>query len=515
MNLFIQKILYTIFNLVLYLVLVAFLICNILFCPKEEFFSIKSSSNTCTVFKVLLLVYFVSILFFIGLTLIASYITKIRSRKIIDTPDDITEESRIVIFVPVYSESKEKLIETIMSTRLDTVAVERKLLVVIVDGYNYGETIIGIKEILLVNNYHMSSSDIFEMYTGSVENLDFLLIIKKENKGKKDSFLILQKLLLIVKTRTLFYDPDIIAEAVYSELDEETFTKLLMSDYTLMLDTDTQYNKDALELLVNCLDRDHNVAAVCGQTLVTNPLDSIWTLGQVFEYWITHYTLKSVESVYGKVLVLSGCFSLYRNDIISDPKLIDSYTGETNSLEKENLYMSNVYKFGEDRLLTNLIIQQYPESHIRYLENAECKTHVPVSLSSLMRQRRRWTNSMISCHIKLLAEMGNIKTKKWWTKILLVLLLVYETCIALVLPLAMLVGYAFAIYFITSIFLSGSANIYQIISSIVFFCIPIVWCIFLGNVKMIFFSSVFMFIQPVTSIVIPFYSIWKSDDVSW
>lgn len=54
-------------------------------------------------------------------------------------------------------------------------------------------------------------------------------------------------------------------------------------------------------------------------------------MSQYYEYYITHYTLKALENIFGNVLVLSGCFALYRSNILINKKLIQMYSEEDNS----------------------------------------------------------------------------------------------------------------------------------------------------------------------------------------
>jgi chitin synthase len=60
------------------------------------------------------------------------------------------------------------------------------------------------------------------------------------------------------------------------------------------------------------MKNDTTIMGLCGETRITNKLDSFWTAIQVYEYFISHHFGKSFESVFGGVTCLPGCFSMYR-----------------------------------------------------------------------------------------------------------------------------------------------------------------------------------------------------------
>ncbi|ORX82890.1 hypothetical protein K493DRAFT_307720 [Basidiobolus meristosporus CBS 931.73] len=107
------------------------------------------------------------------------------------------------------------------------------------------------------------------------------------------------------------------------------------------------------------LEKDPKLSGVCGETKVENRTQSYITMIQVFEYFLTHCLLKSFESFYANVLVLSGCFTIYRlkrhsvnpdtgkkevRPAVLDPRIMRDYMAEPKLMREHNLLT-----IGEDR----------------------------------------------------------------------------------------------------------------------------------------------------------------------
>ena len=62
-------------------------------------------------------------------------------------------------------------------------------------------------------------------------------------------------------------------------------------------------------------------------------------------------------------------------------------------MEIKTLHEKNLYKLGEDRMLTTLLLKEFPRMNLKYVPEAHCYTIVPDTFSVLLSQRRRWVNS--------------------------------------------------------------------------------------------------------------------------
>ncbi|KAK9670770.1 hypothetical protein K7432_017501 [Basidiobolus ranarum] len=130
-------------------------------------------------------------------------------------------------------------------------------------------------------------------------------------------------------------------------------------EYVLVADADTFIRPTGLDILVQALEKDPSLSGVCGETKVENRTQNYITMIQVFEYFLTHCLLKSFESFYANVLVLSGCFTIYRlkrhsvdpvtgkeevQPAVLDPRIMRDYMAEPKLMREHNLLT-----IGEDR----------------------------------------------------------------------------------------------------------------------------------------------------------------------
>src|SRR5204862_5524205 len=83
---------------------------------------------------------------------------------------------------------------------------------------------------------------------------------------------------------------------------------------TVAIDADTVLAPDAIERLLPAFDRPR-VAAACGLVLPRR-VRSIWERGRYIEYLFAFTYYKQVQECYGKPLISSGCFSMYRTALL-------------------------------------------------------------------------------------------------------------------------------------------------------------------------------------------------------
>jgi chitin synthase len=75
----------------------------------------------------------------------------------------------------------------------------------------------------------------------------------------------------------------------------------------------------------------------------------------------------------------------------------------------ETLHEKNLYKLGEDRMLTTLMLQKWSRMNLKYVPEAHCYTIVPDEFMVLLSQRRRWINSTFHNMLYLLSvNLGGI-----------------------------------------------------------------------------------------------------------
>jgi cellulose synthase/poly-beta-1,6-N-acetylglucosamine synthase-like glycosyltransferase len=161
---------------------------------------------------------------------------------------------------------------------------------------------------------------------------------------------------------------------------------------------------------------------------------------------------------------------------------------------------------GEDRYLSTLILRTFPEYDTVYVPAAVCTTSVPESLSVLMDQRRRWTNSLIHCHVDHMIHPPKFPTSRqtffFFTVIFLELWMVF------MLPELIACG-----FFFLFISLARGMSTLSIVLTCIFLCIPLFVATFTGRWRQYFYWFTFFCGIPVFSIAIPVWSLWQLDNV--
>lgn len=88
----------------------------------------------------------------------------------------------------------------------------------------------------------------------------------------------------------------------------------IRTEFVMAIDADTTLAPNAIELLMPAI-ADANTAAVCGFVLPRH-VKSVWERGRYIEYMFAFTFYKQVQDYYEKPLISSGCFSMYRTNIL-------------------------------------------------------------------------------------------------------------------------------------------------------------------------------------------------------
>ena len=162
---------------------------------------------------------------------------------------------------------------------------------------------------------------------------------------------------------------------------------------------------------------DKKLLGVCGETSIANAKQSIITMMQVYEYFISHHLAKAFESLFGSVTCLPGCFTMYVSSLLLQAlqltsnsysryrlrspdthkplfiaqQVIDDYSEN----RVDTLHMKNLLHLGEDRYLTTLLLKHFSNYKTQFVRDAHAYTVAPDEWSVLLSQRRRWINSTI------------------------------------------------------------------------------------------------------------------------
>jgi biofilm PGA synthesis N-glycosyltransferase PgaC len=145
------------------------------------------------------------------------------------------------------------------------------------------------------------------------------------------------------------------------------------TELVMAVDADTTLAPDAVEMLLKAFE-DPDVAAACGFVL-PRQVRTVWERGRYVEYMLAFSFFKRVQEHYGKPLISSGCFSIYRT---SELRAIGGWSTRT---------------MAEDMDLTWTM---YRSGHaVRFLPEAVSYPIEPHNLSFLSRQLRRWSHGFV------------------------------------------------------------------------------------------------------------------------
>lgn len=530
-----QKVLFCVLLFAIYAVVTYFLVIQpILSCViKVPVGMIAQDTGFCSMVRSIIYVY-------MGLggafmILVAICVTRVRysNRKFEE------HDALLVMQIPCYNEDEFTLRKTIESCVQSSYEKKRKLLFIVADGLVAAAGEKATYQILLEDIFnHREDLDLgvgtqAHEYlsfaeggasqnkalccTGFYRGVPYVVVIKTGrddeqdsakpgNRGKRDSQLLAYNFFHYVNYRR-FWNP------FFENLEFKMRTCLNMDArdamYMLAIDCDTAVDKTGISYLIHQLEKNHKLLGVCGYTGVGNAMDSYVANSQVFEYWLTHAVLKAVESICSSVFVLSGCFTIYRlkwpnnRPAILHPLLLEDYAGTYD----KTLHEHNLLSIGEDRYLSTLAIRYFgSDCRLRYFSAATCTTVVPTTMSVLLDQRRRWTNSLIHCHFAHLNVMPF--EASWWTHTRMLFVLGCELFMVFILPLALPAGVALAV-------ISLLLVPYAWALLLAFVLLPVLLCILCMDWTYIPFYLPFFPMIGMFSIVIPIFSLWNQDNFKW
>jgi chitin synthase len=468
----------------------------------------------------------------------------------------------IIINIPAYTEDQSALEKTLRSAAALNYPHSQKLLMIVCDGlvtgkgnpkttpeivldilgrhledcpetYTY-DSLNGLNRAKVYTGFYYPYANVGAM-SQTHDGVPYVVIVKvgreheqrkPGNRGKRDSQLIVMSFL-----HKLFYHEPLSHLETKLAADIEMVLQRNPHDYELIMtiDSDTWVHPNALEAMVTHFNNP-KVIAVCGETRVGNP-DSLIGAAQVYEYYINHHLNKAFESVLGKVTCLPGCFSVIRIktlptpaaapystvlpasgfvDVPLDPGapylIHESIVKTYSNRNLDSLHVKNLLSLGEDRFLTSLLIRTFPDHQTKFVPKATCYTTVPDEFCVLLSQRRRWINSTIHNMIELLKiPMGS-------ASFLLKLNIILDLASTFVLPIGLI--YIAYLIFVEIYFKLGIPWI-MIISGGVAIGSQLLLAILKLDFQYLLWFVPYFFALPLWFIIIPVYSLWRMDDLSW
>lgn len=447
----------------------------------------------------------------------------------------------VIVFIPCYTEDHSSIEKTVNSIYDNKYPDKKKLIFIVVDGVVKGrgndlttaEITLNIfnrslkeysntcryrctHEVEDYNNARVYSG----WHTNNGHTVPYIVVVKTGNdnekdiykpgnRGKRDSQLILLNFI-----SRAYYGKNM------SQLDEEIYNHILNNlnltidryEYILSVDADTEVDKNSMYQMVCRMKNDPKIYALCGETLVSNKLDSWVTAIQVYEYYFNHNLNKAFESLFNSVTCLPGCFTMFRIKtdckrqkpiVIHDKLLIEYSDNNVDTMHKKNLLL-----LGEDRFFTTLLTKYFPESKLKYITEAKCRTVVPSKWSVLLSQRRRWINSTLHNLFRLMWVRRLCGVCCFSMKFMLFV----DLLTTLFLPASC----SYLIYLIFA-FSTGMEpiNIVFITMSCVIVGIQVLIFVVKRDFIYILWLILYIVALPIWMIVLPIYAFSKMDDFSW
>jgi biofilm PGA synthesis N-glycosyltransferase PgaC len=143
--------------------------------------------------------------------------------------------------------------------------------------------------------------------------------------------------------------------------------------YTMAIDADTTLAPDAIEKLMAAF-ADPNVAAA-GGFVVPRHVRTLWERGRYIEYLFAFTFYKQVQDYYGKPLICSGCFSIYRTAVLR----VHGGWGTRTLAEDMDLTWS-FYQSGLG---------------VRFVPEAVCYPIEPHTFAFMRKQLKRWSHGFV------------------------------------------------------------------------------------------------------------------------
>ena len=145
------------------------------------------------------------------------------------------------------------------------------------------------------------------------------------------------------------------------------------TEFTLAIDADTVLAPDAIAKLLPAFNNP-NVAAACGFVLPRH-VKTLWERGRYVEYLFAFTFFKPIQDYYGKPLISSGCFSMYRTSIL---KSAGGWSTRT---------------LAEDMDLTWSFYQKNHD--VRFIPGAVCYPIEPHNFNFMRKQLKRWSHGFV------------------------------------------------------------------------------------------------------------------------
>jgi len=328
--------------------------------------------------------------------------------------------------IPCYNESEKELTDSLNSLTLQrTVNTDKRALLIICDGIsteknNKESTDVILKKILNIDYTQLgeffdyktweNSRNIIKIYNGQythlTETLDFILIIKNKNYGKRDSLVLTRKMCFSYNNHN---DRETISDSLFKYMFD-MFKNIYETniDYIIGIDADTIFDYNCSYELIQGIEKEENIHGCVGYVdILQEPTISIYSpfiLYQYGEYMFSQCLRRYTQStITKKVNCLSGCNQILR---VSKETCGNAILHVLNYLpmNHENIFNHIRSYASEDRNHITHMLSMYPYVKSTQTLKAIAYTSVPTIAKVFISQRRRWnlgamTNDMLLVYL--------------------------------------------------------------------------------------------------------------------
>jgi poly-beta-1,6-N-acetyl-D-glucosamine synthase len=145
------------------------------------------------------------------------------------------------------------------------------------------------------------------------------------------------------------------------------------TELVMAVDADTTLEPTAVEKLMHCFDHA-GVGAACGFVLPRR-VRTLWERGRFIEYLFAFTFYKQIQDYYRRPLISSGCFSMYRTDVL---RRHGGWSGRTLAED-----MDLTWTFHETGI------------GVRFVPEAVCYPIEPYNFRLMSAQLRRWSHGFL------------------------------------------------------------------------------------------------------------------------
>jgi len=149
--------------------------------------------------------------------------------------------------------------------------------------------------------------------------------------------------------------------------------KTVNTEFTMAIDADTIVAPDSIERFMAVM-KDSRISASCG-FVIPRYINSVWERGRYVEYLLAFAFYKPIQDYYGKPLIASGCFSIYRTEALR------RHGGwQTRTMAEDMDLTWTMYHAGEQ---------------VRFVPEAVCYPIEPHDFFFMRKQLRRWSHGFM------------------------------------------------------------------------------------------------------------------------